>query len=244
MSLLTLFLKRGGRTEIQRVVDGKTGAIVLDALIKEDYSADAEPTTHPVEDGADITDHVILRPRTLSIEGIVTETPLGGFVDSLVNAGIQTVTSSIGQAISKRVGGGAFGAAATSRVSGLAGKTLSGLIKGPTDNRLNGVLQELRAVRDSRQPVTIVTGLTQYDSFILRSFTVSRDQTTGKSIRVSLSFQELLKATSKTVRVPVPKVKSAVSKVERGRQGTTELTSTSEKGKRASIAYTTIFGGG
>jgi len=244
MSLLTLFLRRGGKTEIQRVIDGKTGAIVLDALIKEDYSADAEPTTHPVEDGADITDHVILRPRTLSIEGVVTETPLGGFVDSLVNAGIQTVTSTIGQAVKKKVGGGAFGTAATSRVQGLAGKTLSGLIKGPAGNRLNGVLQELRAVRDSRQPVTIVTGLTQYDSFILRSFTVSRDQTTGKSIRVSLSFQELIKATSKTIKVPIPKVKSALPKVERGRQGTTELTPTSEKGKRGSLAYTAIFGGG
>lgn len=244
MSFLTLFLRRGGKTEIQRVVDGKTGAIVLDALIREDYTAEAEPTTHPVEDGADVTDHVILRPRTLQIEGVVTETPLDGLVDSLVNAGIQTVTSSIGQAISKKVGGGAFGASATSKLSGLAGKTLAGLIKGPADNRLNLVLQELRAVRDSRQPVTIVTGLTQYDSFILKSFTVSRDQTTGKSIRVSLAFQELLKATAKTIRVPVPKVKSALPKVERGRQGPTELTSTSERGKRASIAYGAIFGGG
>lgn len=244
MSLLTLFMRRGStRTQIQRVIDGKTSAMVLDAMVKEDYTAEAEPTNHPVEDGADITDHVILRPRTLQIEGIVTETPFN-VLDSFVNTAVQTVSSTIGRAIQRKVGGGAFGAVASSRIGGLAGKSLAGLLKSESDNRLNGVLQELKAVRDSRAPITIVTGLTQYDNFILRSFTVSRDQSSGKSMRVSLSFIEVIKATAKTVKVPVPKVKSAVPKVERGRQGTTELSSTSEKGKNGSVAYNLIFGGG
>lgn len=242
MSLLTLFLRKGGRTEIQRVIDGKTAAIILDAMVKEDYTADADPTTHPIEDGADITDHVILRPRILSIEGVVTETPFN-VLDNLVNAAIATVGSSIGSSISKRVGGGTFGTVATSRTVGLAGKSIAGLLKSETDNRLNVLIQELKAARDSRVPVTIVTGLTQYENFLLRSFTVSRDQTTGKSIRVSLSFQEIIKAAAKLVRVPIPKVKSAVSKVEKGRQGTTELPSTTEKGKNGSIAYNVIFRG-
>lgn len=53
----------------------------LDVVISESPEYKATPTRFPVESGAKITDHVLVEPRRLSIEGIVTATPaipLGG----------------------------------------------------------------------------------------------------------------------------------------------------------------------
>jgi hypothetical protein len=52
------------------------GAIVLDASISEQHSAEVEVTEHPVEKGANIADHLRPKPEVLTIEGLVTNTPL------------------------------------------------------------------------------------------------------------------------------------------------------------------------
>lgn len=54
-----------------------TGALglELDVVVSESPSYKATPTKSPVESGAKITDHVLLEPLTLDIEGIVTLTP-------------------------------------------------------------------------------------------------------------------------------------------------------------------------
>ncbi len=59
----------------------------LDVAVSEDHSFDSEVTEHPVEKGADIADHVRARPITVSVEGIVSDTPIReiarpGFQDS------------------------------------------------------------------------------------------------------------------------------------------------------------------
>jgi hypothetical protein len=59
-----------GRTETKIDVES---SIKLHAAIKDDFEASAEPTKHPIEDGSPITDHVIVRPEKLTIEGIVSD---------------------------------------------------------------------------------------------------------------------------------------------------------------------------
>lgn len=58
---------------------GKTDVLglELDALMLESPDYTATPTRSPVESGADITDHVSLSPEKLTIEGIVTNSPIG-----------------------------------------------------------------------------------------------------------------------------------------------------------------------
>jgi hypothetical protein len=50
--------------------------IWIDCSISEQHSSQAEVSRHPVEDGADVTDHVRLQPDSLSIEGLVTNQPI------------------------------------------------------------------------------------------------------------------------------------------------------------------------
>lgn len=55
--------------------DSQDVLLTLDASISETHSADADATDHPVEQGSNITDHIRPKPRTLSIEGIISNTP-------------------------------------------------------------------------------------------------------------------------------------------------------------------------
>ena len=53
-----------------------TGAREFDASIEESHEADVDVTEFPVEEGADITDHLRPRPERITINGIVSNTPL------------------------------------------------------------------------------------------------------------------------------------------------------------------------
>jgi hypothetical protein len=49
----------------------------IDAALSEEHSFDSEVTEHPVENGADIADHVRARPIVVQMEGVVSDTPIG-----------------------------------------------------------------------------------------------------------------------------------------------------------------------
>ena len=55
----------------------KIGVFLIDASIRESHTFASELTAHPVEEGADVTDHVRTLPITLTIDGIVSDTPIG-----------------------------------------------------------------------------------------------------------------------------------------------------------------------
>lgn len=55
-------------------------ALEVDALVSASPTVEVQPTDFPVEDGADITDHIILRNRGYEVEALVTDMPMEGGV--------------------------------------------------------------------------------------------------------------------------------------------------------------------
>jgi hypothetical protein len=53
-----------------------TVALELDAIITETPEYVSTPTKNQVETGADVTDHVALEPEKVTVEGIITNTPV------------------------------------------------------------------------------------------------------------------------------------------------------------------------
>jgi len=51
----------------------RIGGLTFDAILSEDHRSDYEVTQFPVEDGSIISDHFIRRPRTLTVEGAVSD---------------------------------------------------------------------------------------------------------------------------------------------------------------------------
>lgn len=52
------------------------GVLTLDASLEETHTSASEVTEHPVEEGANISDHIRPLPDTLEINGVVTNHPL------------------------------------------------------------------------------------------------------------------------------------------------------------------------
>jgi len=50
---------------------------VIDMATSEDHAFDSEVTDHPVEIGADVTDNIQAKPITVTIDCIVSDTPIG-----------------------------------------------------------------------------------------------------------------------------------------------------------------------
>ncbi len=65
------------------MIDGYT----IDAAISEDHSFDADVTDHPVETGADITDNIQAKPIQVTIDALVSDTPIGPLQASRDNDG-------------------------------------------------------------------------------------------------------------------------------------------------------------
>lgn len=68
---------RIGDSESTQVTDpSSSGLINLDAAITQEHRFSANATQHPVESGADVTDHVIDMPDQLTINGVFSNTPI------------------------------------------------------------------------------------------------------------------------------------------------------------------------
>lgn len=66
---------------------GEIGEVVCDALIYEEHHHQAKIAEHPVENGSIITDHVQVLPLTVSVEGVISNTPLSYIIMPLKSTG-------------------------------------------------------------------------------------------------------------------------------------------------------------
>lgn len=199
----------GGRKGVE------ISGFVLDATVNEVHSLESEPTEHPVEDGSPITDHIDVKPDQITIDGIVSDTPLN------LGATLQGGGTIAGQVIGRKIGGvlgqqaGALGAGA-----------LVGLLLNRSGSSTKNAYDHFRDLQNKRIPFTVITGIHRYENMILTSLTVTKDTSTGKSLRFSASCKKI-----KIVQNEVVKIKntlsgttSAASKAKLGRKNEEEIT--------------------
>lgn len=58
----------------------KIGLVTLDASVEESHEKQVEMTMHPVEEGADITDHLRRLPESVRIHGVISNYPVLEFL--------------------------------------------------------------------------------------------------------------------------------------------------------------------
>lgn len=63
-------------------------AIVFDAVPSVGIKRQADVTSYPVENGADVSDHVQVKNNTFTLSGMITETPIRLMHDMLHSAGV------------------------------------------------------------------------------------------------------------------------------------------------------------
>lgn len=73
-----------------RQEDGST--LALDAVVTVQFTFSVEVTDHPIEDGSVVSDHAIKQPVLITVDGVVTETPIDADADT---SGIQRVQAAL-----------------------------------------------------------------------------------------------------------------------------------------------------
>jgi len=131
--------------------------ITVDATMNETHSMEAEVTEHPVEQGANISDHIRPKLKRYTIDGIISNTPIGpagDLTDALhtgalaVGVTLPTIPNSYDVDLARSAG---------------------------STTRAKATFEKLLDLVDAAQVITVHTPLKDYPSMALESVTVVRE---------------------------------------------------------------------
>ncbi len=173
----------GSQQKVQFIQSGTGTVISIDCTVQETHGRESPPTEFPVENGDTISDHIIIKPFSLEIHGIITDTPL-----KLLNSAITTAAG----AILPPIGIAAAGA-------GVA------LYKALSTSKSPSVAAwgQLLALQDGRKPFDVLTTLKRYPNMWIKSISVPRDNTTGQVLAFTIQLVQLLLVSPQTVNISI-----------------------------------------
>jgi len=164
----------------------------IDATNSERISYDAQATAHEIEDGSEISDHVINKGRTLSLDGTISDTPI-----NLATAMVGNVAGILGGALS--------GPAKT--VATAAGVILGNRMVTDSARPSKSALDVFQEIYEKKAILTIISGLATHTNMIMEQFTPVRTARNAGALVFSARFREIRIVTGESVAVP----KEAVS---------------------------------
>ena len=219
------------------------GAVVsleLDVDLQESHDLSSEITEHPVEEGADVTDHVRPRLRRVSIEGFVSDTPVLG------NPGVADVAEFVSLELQipdkpaqiSLSGGIKAGIGAVSEA--LFGPTPPLKV---TMLRLDDVKSRKRAVYDALEDARlnarlcrVITSLHEYDNMLIEQVTPTRTPENGNGAIFSFTTKEIVRVSSDVTVAPEPAELSGSVKVSAGAKNAKTDEAKAEEKKKSVLA--------
>lgn len=182
------------------IPQGTIDSIAIQATLEETGTDLVTVTDHPVEAGAEISDHAYYRPAELTMRC--------GWSNSN--------TSSLISAVSSLFSGGGV-----SQFAGLSGSSpaVSGGGMSVSDY-VSGIYSQLLSLQQSLQPFTVVTSIRQYTNMMLTSLAVTRDQRTSQALMVTATLRQvIIVSTVSTTLAPISNQSNPASTAETTDQG-------------------------
>jgi hypothetical protein len=204
------------------VLDDQNGRLIpleLDAVPEERHQAGAIATENEVEVGVNITDHVRPTPRTVTLQAVISDTPIGpdGGTDATVELGLPARKV---QGLATREGG----QPRAGRIEDEPAGQTYGIVFQP-DAAPTRVADAWRVLMDARERsllVLVQTPLETYEPAALLNVETVRTARDFSWLNVSLTFREINRVATETV--PVPARTRDRRQVDRGSQQTTAST--------------------
>jgi hypothetical protein len=178
---------------------GRVGVVQFDATISETHTNEVEVTSYPVEEGADRNDHIRKLPRSVQLEGVISDTPIV-FLSSFFS------TTPVGTIVGL----------------GSKEKFIPGQKKSKT--RVDDAYNALLKMQNDGAFVDVSTTLAQYDNMVIKSISVTRDASKGKILSCQLSLQEVLVSKSASIDLPDPEKVANKKKKSKGKKKPEEST--------------------
>jgi len=218
---------------------GQTKRLYFDATMSEGHEFTAEITEHAVEKGANVTDHVRKNLDRLTLEVMVSNTPIeptdpqnlrGGRTTSLplyVPEAQPNLFSlgNISNAIIKTVG----------RAVGLIRPPPSSAVMWHYPGQFDAIseaLETLTQLQDEATLIEVITPKKDYENMVLVDIQMVRDKSTGTAQRFQLVLRKLNIVEVQIVSAPVPTENRGKGPVSKGQKEATEP----DEGKKKSIA--------
>jgi hypothetical protein len=211
--------------------DDSTGNVYLDASVNENHQANAQVTEHRVESGQNVTDYIRPLPRRLSIEGLVTNTPL-----SAPKSQANGVTAQVGK-FSAPIQTGILEAPFFGGALQVDWQAVSFSTQFDRMRDVYGVLVDAAL---AGAVFTITTSLATYKNMVIENFASPRSVETANALRFTVDFKEIVVVDTQTVQALPSKVQTK----KRGNKAPKAATQTEQQQMKSALLKTANFIGG
>lgn len=198
--------------------------LYFDAVTSEAAEHTATVTEHPVEQGANVADHVRDGLDTVTLEVLVSNTPTQD-INGLYGGSIESVTLNVPKfdRPTPLTPGGLMGAGIDA-VKGLLNPQdpwkAQVLTFSSKFNAVKDVMAMLDDWKKSGLVGSVITGWKLYPSVVITRVAPARQASTGDAATFSLEFKEIRVVESKLITAPVPTQARGMIKKPKGRQPT------------------------
>jgi hypothetical protein len=212
----------------------------VEVLLDETHSFSAETTDSPVEEGADITDHIHVKPLTYKMRGVYSNAPIEEIEvtsDELpeLGSGVLGFIGVITEAQVKKFRRD-YKTVLSSKTSGQVG-------------RLGDIIAFYRSLIESKQLVTIETRSDVYTDLVCTNFSYQRNKESGANLFVEASFKKVRIVSTDSIAIE----ESDDQKIGSDQKAQNPTAENKSKGKKVpntepensggSVLYNSIFGG-
>jgi len=175
--------------------DGNTtGQILVDCTVRESHEKTAQVTDHQVESGEPVADHVRPMPQRLTVEGILTNTPLdANGQPNGVSGSVQSVQVATGITVKVFTFDSEF-----DKVREAYGNLLDAIEAGAE--------------------FTITTTLARYETFVFEGITVPRDTHNSNNLRFTAQFRHVRIVETQTIAALPSKLQRKKQGAKTGKQ--------------------------
>ncbi|QQP86947.1 phage baseplate protein [Entomomonas asaccharolytica] len=186
----------------------RIGAITLDVTTSEEHESTLRITDNPIESGAVISDHAVVEPKQINIEGIVVDyEPSNGFASSQSNLAVRGTPDFVDNISFNGLLNKAFTAITQFKMTNIANtwnytkadnirplgnqNNSSGYDLSTSNNaRISTIQQELERIQGSGETIEINTGTKLYKNMLLPLVSVT--QTLDGSATVRVNAREII----------------------------------------------------
>jgi hypothetical protein len=173
-----------GQQKVQFIQDNNT-VIQLDASVHESHTRESPPTEFPVEDGSVISDHILVKPFSLEINGVISDTPINPFSPTQIAA----VSA---QALLPPVG----------IVAGAIGYQLFGSVSSSKSPSVSAY-EQLLSLQQNGTPFNVLTTLKLYESMWIKSISVPRDVSLGNVLMFTIQLVQLILVSPQSISIQI-----------------------------------------
>lgn len=231
---------------------GAAQTLELDVDLQESHDLASDITEHPVEEGADVTDHVRPRLRRVTIEGYVSDTPWitnPGVAEQAEFKSLELQLPPKPQQISLSAGLAAGIGAISDALFGPAPPLKATILTlDDVKSRKRAVYDALEDVRLNARLCRVITSLHEYDNMLIEQVVPTRTPASGTGAGFVVTYKEIKRVSSDVTVAPEPSEVLGAVKVAGGAKNAKQDEGKADEKKKSVLAKmvdagTSLLGG-